>query len=286
MFRKILFIIYKFLYFLNFLFQKITNINFLLLLKDFIENDSYQSIKILNKDIIFFIPNLISKWRVDTFFSKEPETLEWIDSFDYQDKIIFWDIGANVGLYSIYAAIKHTDIEVVSFEPSTSNLRILSRNISINKLEKKIKINQFPLSDKENKYLIMKEHQFIEGGALNSFGENYDFEGKNYLSKQNYKIFGTSINYLLDNNFLSIPRYIKIDVDGIEHLILMGASKYLNNSKIKSISIELNENFKEQFEKVLSIMKNNNFKLKHKKHAKEFNTDQKFAKTYNYIFEK
>ena len=51
---------------------------------------------------------------------------------------LFIDIGANIGLYSIYAAIKHSNSEVISFEPSTSNLRVLSRNISINKLEEKI----------------------------------------------------------------------------------------------------------------------------------------------------
>ena len=29
----------------------------------------------------------------------------------------------------------------------------------------------------ESKFLIMKEREFQEGGALNSFGENFDFEG-------------------------------------------------------------------------------------------------------------
>ena len=60
--------------------------------------------------------------------TKEPETLEWIDQFK-GDKIVFWDIGANVGLYSIYAALKHKDIQIISFEPSVNNLRVLSRNI-------------------------------------------------------------------------------------------------------------------------------------------------------------
>ena len=55
----------------------------------FINKKSYKSIKILNKNIFFFIPNSLTKWRVDTFFSKEPETLEWIDSFKSENKIIF-----------------------------------------------------------------------------------------------------------------------------------------------------------------------------------------------------
>ena len=162
-----------------------------------IKEETYTSIIINNNKVKFFIPNKITKWRVDTFFTKEPETLEWIDSFDKKEKIIFWDIGSNIGLYSIYAALKFENIEVVAFEPSTSNLRVLSRNISINNLENKIKITQFPLTNKENQYLLLKEKEFVEGGALNAFGEKFDFEGKNFEGKNNYKVYGTTINYLI-----------------------------------------------------------------------------------------
>ena len=249
----------------------------------------YKNLNIFNKNIRFFAPNYVTNRLVDEFFTKEPETIEWIDSFKKdENKIIFWDIGANIGIYSIYAALKHSNIDVVSFEPSTSNLRILSRNISINKLEEKIKINQFPLSNKENKYNIFKEEKFIEGTALHTWGENFNFEGKTFEPANNYKIYGTSINYLLDNKILEIPDYIKIDVDGIEHLILEGSTKYLQNSKIKSVSMELNEKFEKQIDTVLKIMKENNFALKHKKRAEylEDYKDLRMEKIYNYVFEK
>ena len=142
------------------------------------------------------------------------------------------------------------------------------------------------LTNKINKFSIMKENQFIEGSALNVFGENFDFEGKKFFSNQNYQIYGTTINYLLENKILNVPNYIKIDVDGIEHIILDGGNKYLNNPNIKSLSIELNENFKEQLDSVFQIMSKNNFNFKQKKHAKSFNSSNKFAKTFNYIFEK
>ena len=87
-------------------------------------------------------------------------------------------MGANIGLYSIYAALKYPDIEIISFEPSTSNLRILSRNISINKLEEKIKINQLPLTKDQNQYLMFEESEFIEGWSMNTLGAGIDFEGK------------------------------------------------------------------------------------------------------------
>ena len=128
MIKKISFIIYKCFYFLDSILYKITNRSFLIWFKDFIQSDSYQSILILNKKTSFFVPNQLTQYRVDTFFTKEPETLRWIDNFTKKKKIIFWDIGANIGLYSIYAALKHQDIEIHSFEPSSSNLRVLSRN--------------------------------------------------------------------------------------------------------------------------------------------------------------
>ena len=88
-----------------------------------IENKSYTEKEISNKKIFFFTPNSITKWRLDTLFSKEPETINWIDSFDDRENFIFLlDIGANIGLYSIYAASKFKNISVVSFEPSTSNV--------------------------------------------------------------------------------------------------------------------------------------------------------------------
>ena len=284
--KKISFIIFKLIFFVSKFIEKIFGKDLLIYFKEFLEENSYTSKLVCEKKIIFFTPNFITKWRVDTFYSKEPETLEWIDSFDDKEKIIFWDIGANIGLYSIYAALKFEKIDVISFEPSTSNLRILSRNISNNNLSKKIKINQLALINKKNEFLEMQEPEFIEGWAMNSFGKNLDFEGKNFVSKNKYKIYGTSMDYLIENNILEIPNYIKIDVDGIEHLILKGGQSFLKDLKIKSISVELNENFKEQYEEVVNIMKISKFQLKHKKHAVEFDRSVRFSKLYNFVFEK
>ena len=132
----------------------------------------------------------------------------------------------------------------------------------------------------------MNESHFTEGRGLNTFGQNYNFEGKKFIPKMKYQLLGTTVNYLLDNKILDIPDYIKIDVDGIEHLILEGFNKYLENKKIKSIIVELNENFIEQHEKVLAIMEKSEFKILQKeKNIEEINKRSiKFQKTSNYIF--
>ena len=286
MIKKISYILYSFIKFLDTIFVLITKKSFLVWFKEFLQNDSYKTLEILNKKIKFFIPSEVIEWRVNTFFTKEPETLEWIDNFDNNKKFILWDIGANVGLYSIYASLKHSNCEIISFEPSTSNLRTLSRNISINNLENRIKIFTNPLSNKTDKFLKMQEGNFIEGGALNSFGENYNFEGKEFKSLMSYQLMSKSINSILDEKILEVPNYIKIDVDGIEHLILGGANKYLNHSNLSSLSVEINEDFTEQFQEVLKIMKDSNFKVLHKKHNEEMFKKgiSKYSNTFNYVF--
>jgi len=284
--RKISFFIYKIIKSIDLIFVKLLNRSFLLWFADFINEDQYSSVDICEKKTYFFTPNQTIKWRVDTLFTKEPETIEWINSFDKKKKIIFWDIGSNIGLYSIYAAQTYNDIDIVSFEPSTSNLRILSRNISVNNLVEKIKINQLPLGEKQNTNLIMHESEFIEGWSMNTFGDPIDHRGKKFKSKQSYSIFGNNINFYIENKILDFPNYIKIDVDGLEHKILKGGNKCLENEKLESISIELNENYIEQFEEVTRIMKEHNFLIKQKKHAKMFDKSELFSNTYNYIFER
>ena len=133
--------VYKILIIVDRFFKFLFGRSFLIHLIDLIEEGSYKKIKILNKTLTFFIPNKLTETRVNDMFHSEIETINWIKKFDISKKIIFWDIGANIGIYSIYAAIEHNNIEITSFEPSANNLRVLSRNISINKLEEKIQIN-------------------------------------------------------------------------------------------------------------------------------------------------
>lgn len=287
MVKKLSYIIFSILIFLDKIFMILTKKSFLIWFNEFIQERSYKSIKILDKQIKFFCPNQLIKWRIDTYFTEEPETLEWIDSFEKKDNLIFWDIGANIGLYSIYNALKNPNSTTIVFEPSSSNLRALSRNISINNLEKNIKIVSMPLTNKENTFQVMNEGDFIEGGALNSFGGKFDFEGGEFKPKMKYNLLGTTMNYFIENSILDIPDYIKIDVDGIEHFILEGGDKFLKNEKVKSLSIEINENFKQQYDNVLNLMERYNFRILHKKQNNAlFFKKSKFKKTFNYIFVK
>mgnify|MGYP006166451529 CR=1 FL=1 len=82
MLQKLSYIFYKIIVFIDKLFNLFTKRSLLIWLKDYLQKDAYKSIKILDTNVNFFVPNHLTNSRVDTFFIKEPETLEWIDSFN------------------------------------------------------------------------------------------------------------------------------------------------------------------------------------------------------------
>ena len=122
MFKKLSFLFFKILLFIDVILKFILNRRLLPFFREFFHKNSYRKIKILDNEIKFFTPNQLTEYRVDTFFTKEPDMLRWIDNFKEIDKLIFWDIGANIGLYSIYSVLKNDNISTIAFEPSTSNL--------------------------------------------------------------------------------------------------------------------------------------------------------------------
>ena len=76
---------------------------------------------------------------------------------------------------------------------------------------------------------------------------------------------------------------IKVDVDGIEHLILKGAEKTLAQNSLKSVYIEVNAGFQQQSEGVEQILKDAGFELKARKKKGEL-VDKSFRKSHNQIW--
>ena len=206
----------------------------------------------------FHIPNRLNYFRVNTFSSKEPETLNWIDTFAKQN--VFWDIGANIGLYSCYAA-KRADSKVYAFEPSVFNLELLAKNIYINLLTDKIIIIPFPLSDNlDIKTFYMSSTE--KGGALSTFGKKIIYDDITMSNIFKYKTFGMSMDDCIKLLNFEKPNYIKIDVDGIEHLILKGSTDTLRS--VKSILVEVNKNFDKQSKDIEKYLTESGFKLEQK----------------------
>lgn len=236
-----------------------------------------KTIVIKNSKLLFYVPNETNRFRINTFFTKEPETLAWIDNF--KEKSIFFDIGANIGLYSCYAA-KSSKSDTYAFEPSFFNLELLSKNIFANNLSNLVKIVPIPLSSKK-KIDEFKMTNTEWGGALSTFGEKTTFDGSNLEPVFKYTTMSITLDECISLFNLPQPDHIKIDVDGIEHLILAGASKTL--TKTKSVLIEINENLKDIKEKCEEPLKKSGFKFS-KKSSLDYNDDGSFKNCYNHIW--
>jgi FkbM family methyltransferase len=159
--------------------------------------------------------------------------LNWIDSF--KNGSVLWDVGANIGLYSIYAA-KTRDCKVFAFEPSVFCLEFLSRNIWLNELQSQITIVPNPLSDKTQPNLLTL-HSREWGESSNSFGTSLDQDGEEINASFDYSVLGITIDEAISKLNLPAPEHIKIDVDGIEPLILAGGVQTLK--QVESVSVEV-----------------------------------------------
>jgi FkbM family methyltransferase len=238
------------------------------------------STSFMNTEITLSIPNSLAKWRLETFSTKEPETLAWIN--EMPEGSVFWDVGANVGLYSLYAA-KKRNAKVYSFEPSVFNLELLARNIHLNNLVDNICIIPLALNDEIGINTMIFSNTDL-GGALSSFGVNYGFDGEELKSIFKYKTFGIDADSLIHKLKLSPPDFLKIDVDGIEHLILSGADEALQYTS--EILIEVTDDFIEQKETINTILSKKGFKLVSSHYFKDQIVDEDFPLNHNQIWKK
>lgn len=189
----------------------------------------------------FTVPSWLAEYRAVTFSTKEPETLEWISASLRRDSVL-WDVGANVGTYSVYAA-RATGCEVFAFEPSVFNVELLARNVFLNGLQEKIRIIPLALSDRAG-FSTFRMSSTEWGGALSSFDKPIDQHGEAFHRVFEYSIYGLPMDEAVRRMDIPQPDAIKMDVDGVEHFILAGGRKVL--SKVQTVLVEINDAFAEQ----------------------------------------
>ncbi len=166
----------------------------------------------------------LEKWRIATFWDKEQETLAWIDSFLPGES--FLDVGANIGLYSLYAASK--GCKVLAVEPHPANYASLCTNV------------------RNNKHCPVKPLWAAVG--INNETANFIYES-NYAGSSDGGIIkkGTNKFPIGVYNIDSLVKYfwpfdhIKIDVDGEEDLVVLGMCVSLREGAFKSCLIEVDD---------------------------------------------
>lgn len=195
--------------------------------------------------------NWITHFRWYLFKNKEPEVRHYIDKY-VKDNDVFFDIGANVGVFSIYAAKRHPNISVYCFEPEVSNLNALKDNIVCNDLLTRTKIYSVGISN----FVGLSElhlQDFTTGSACHTESKNpLSMTVEGYPVIWSEGIVSVTLDYICEQLGV-IPNTMKIDTDGTEDKILDGAMNTLSNIMLRSLVIEIpdDEIKKERCYKVL-----------------------------------
>lgn len=182
--------------------------------------------RIKGLDIEVFCTNAIEQYRLDTFWEKEPETLRWIESFEVGE--YFFDIGANIGLYSLYACSMGS--RVVAFEPMPYNFTRLLENMRLNDFMESMVCSNIGIADSEKADMV-NLYDTLAGTSeviKTSQADSLDF----------YTAF-LPLGAMILNSFKETreyPYHIKIDVDGGELDIIKGLD--FDDEQLKSLLIE------------------------------------------------
>ena len=189
----------------------------------------------------FSTPNAFTLWRVQSIYEKEPWTLEWIASFEPASILV--DVGANVGMYTVWAAATR-NVKVFAFEPESQNYALLNRNIVANGLQGRVRAYCMGLSDGQGLTDLYMADMRI-GGSNHTVGEAVDFklEPSQFAYRQGCVV--NTLDALVQSQAIPLPAHIKIDVDGIEAKVVAGAKTILKNDGVRSLLIETNTNLAE-----------------------------------------
>ncbi len=173
--------------------------------------------------------------RVLDFHEYEPDTLEWIDEFP--DDAVFWDIGANIGLFSFYAALRpHT--RVLAFEPAAATYAGLSEGIFLNGMGERIWCYPIALAG-ETKLDFLNMSSINAGKAMHGFGTNRDQFGRLINTQFRQSTLGFTIDDFVRFLQPPLPTHVKLDVDGIEANIIRGGRVTLSASTVRSMLVEI-----------------------------------------------
>ena len=153
------------------------------------------------------------------FLSREPETLAWIDGF--RTPCVYWDIGANVGSYALYAGLR-PDIQTYAFEPSPSNYLALCVNVYENGREANIHPYCIALDERVS-IATLNMDDLSAGSFGHSFGDDPTVSRPEHKTIFHQPAIGFSVDAFRTTFGIEAPNYLKLDIDGNEDKVLAGA---------------------------------------------------------------
>ncbi len=188
-------------------------------------------------------------WRLDPG-KKEPWTVSWFDD-NVRPGDVIYDIGANVGVFSLIAAANLDGRgTVVAFEPGYASFGRLCENIRLNRFTKLIVPMPVPLSDRTGLQRF-RYRSMDPGDSRHRFsGKKWDpMDGKVKSSEQ--PVLGISLEQAVRDFGFPEPTLVKLDVDGAESLVLQGAGSLLSNLSLRSVITEMDPDTEDELINIL-----------------------------------
>ncbi len=192
-------------------------------------------------DMVVEVGNPRELSRIKAYVGKEPDTVEWISQY-VKPGDVFYDVGANIGLYSIFTAKRlQGRSKVYSFEPESQNYASLNRNVFLNGLSDSIMTLCLAVSDACRVDTFFVRGHLRAGEAIHQFRQATDDFGRSFSPVHLQGMFGISLDDLCYSYGLDFPSHIKVDVDGHEYAVVEGARRVLKDPRLRSVLLEITE---------------------------------------------
>lgn len=184
-----------------------------------------------------------------TACAKEPWTVEWIEMWLRPGETLY-DIGANVGAYSLVAAEQHGgDVRVVAFEPGYATFASLCENVKLNDASDRVMPLPVALGSETGLSLI-GYRETVAGSAQHAVGDELSrAEEGELLYRQPLML--QALDDVRRRFALPDPHHLKLDVDGPELAVLEGAVETLALPALRSLMVELSVASAEAVERLL-----------------------------------
>lgn len=167
--------------------------------------------------------------------TKEPETVRWILQ-TLHDNEVFVDVGANVGVYSVLAAIAAPGTQVFAFEPEPQSAAALAETVALNGLS----ITVFPiaLSDRFEVGRFHIHGAIAAGLSDHQLGEAVSDKEGTFTPTLSIGMVGVPLDHLIQLGVVKVPTHIKIDVDGREIDVINGMREALQSGGVRYVAVE------------------------------------------------
>lgn len=181
-------------------------------------------------------PKTAEEWRnVKRRIPNEMAVIEHLRG-NIQSDDVFWDVGANIGVYSCLASQFVREGQIVAFEPYPPNVALLKKNIQYNNVDNVV-MNTTALSDTQGttEFYLRNTSQ---GGAQN--GTTSSQRANN--SVESVDVAVTPGDVLVRNSDIPAPNVLKIDVEGTGPEVLQGLKTTLESDVCRLAYVEPHQN--------------------------------------------